>query len=143
MTSLKRRSALLLLLLLPLTMAPRTSLDADALDVHFDTPRVAHVGAAFPVAVTFENPDETTKLMPVWLDFVNGDSGPAITVVTGACAAQGATVGCFVPSLEPGESVTYRLLVRPSSPGRLAVEVRTQDDGGSLGSPEGWQVVGR
>lgn len=133
----KRRSALLLLLLLPLTMAPRTSFDGGRLDVDVSTPRQSvRVGAVMPVTVTVTNdsPDTTEMTALVVTVLVDGlkDSVEVMTTSRG-CLGTGTVAGCWLPPMEPSGTATVQLLARPQQAGRLMLEFSTRN-GDVLGS---------
>ena len=137
-----RWTVVALLLLVPLTLAPRTSVNNEIWLLDVVTPRATTaVGAPMPVTVTLtNNTEEPMRLLPVtFVATVDGASGAAvIDTISRGCEADGDMAGCWVPSLEPDESATYRLLVRGTSPGLLELALNVR--GGDGLAPAAWTV---
>ena len=127
----KRWSLLLLLLLLPLTMAPRTSILGETFTIDVTTARDSvRVGSAMAVTVKITKvTDERTGLVPlttaVTVDDTRGNA--KLEAVSRGCTVGDSEIGCWIPPLDPDESVTLRFTVTPTRSGTIVMRFLLPD----------------
>jgi hypothetical protein len=133
----KRWSVLLLLLLLPLTMAPRTSFVTETFSVELNTARSdVRTGTEMAVSVKVTNVSaDTTSLTPLFIPVTVDDQRDSVIVraVSQGCTAAPSMVGCWIPELDPGESATLKFTIRPLTTGEIVFRF-ILSDGKELGS---------
>jgi hypothetical protein len=127
----KRWSILLLLLLLPLTMAPRTSFDVGDYSFAVSTPReTVRPGSSLPVTVTLTNIGTApTALEAMVFTFTLDDlkeSPLTVRAVSSGCMAAGMVVGCWIPPLDPADTTAVRMVVTPQQAGQLALRMTSR-----------------
>lgn len=123
----KRWAVLLLLLLLPLTLAPRTSWTTEAgYDLHLQTPREpVRVGAAVPLTLTVDSYSDEPVLAELQILAAVDDAKETVQIVAASpgCTVTGGTVECLVGPVEPHGSQVVRLVARPLVAGPLTFDV--------------------
>ncbi|HVM13755.1 MAG TPA: hypothetical protein VM287_05435 [Egibacteraceae bacterium] len=133
----KRWTSLLLLLLLPLTMAPRTSFDEGSqYTVHVDTlSSWMRVNSATPVTVTVENLTHEDVTASVDLSValhVKGakvDNAVRILAATGGCTPASPTLlQCLISPVPAGGEQSAKMIVRASAVGELVINVGGRDE---------------
>lgn len=133
-----KRSALVLLLLVPFVMAPRISLvPADApVTVEGNYPRqTVKAGSALPFKLRVQAADAVQNAR-VAVVITPGGQGVDIVGLAKGCQAEPAAsrdpawvVTCNTGPLAAGKHLNLRVIARPLNPGRLTFDVTTTVDG--------------
>ena len=114
-----------LLLLLPLTMAPKIAWDLDGLSADVVTTDTAREGRPFPVVILVDNISGVVQEDVVVRARISvGGDGSDITLVghTAECGSSaGNEVWCFLGDVAVGERRTVRFVAVPSDSGTLSV----------------------
>lgn len=130
----KRWTLVLLLLLLPFTMAPRTSVNPDgtyevSVDINKSTVKV---GSALPVHVRVVNLAQEPAPVTFTLEIAMsggryadpGKDAYDWVRLPSACQVSGTTLTCTTAPIKPGKHANVNLVVRPAAPGVLGVVVQ-------------------
>lgn len=128
----------ILLLLVPLTLAPRTSWTLDEVD--YDLTAAARdsmrVKAAAPLTLRLlSRSDEVIDDAQLVID-VSVDGKDAVHVVSASrgCAIEGSTVTCAVAPIAPRGQGVVRIVARPLMKGSLLYEVTEGNSGAEFGT---------
>ena len=147
-TIMKRWSVLLLLLLLPLTMAPRTSISPVGSDLELTAVvSKTEVRPGTPVNYVLQVRNATDRVLerPLVDILIGWDGKSDEVLLTGSsqCAigpdVTGFIASCGLDTLDPGEMTTLRIQARPLVTGQLTFQVRS--DSGLGGPVPGVQTI--